>query len=137
MDYFSVADKLLGVPYKHNGRSKKGVDCWGLIYLFFKEIGYDLPRGDGFRVEENWYKKNPKRYINGIRSLGDEVGSFVNLQPLDLPYFNLYKNVITHTGVMLDDEKFLHVLINKEVRIDTMRRRFWKAKYKGAIRIKI
>ena len=53
----------------------------------------------------------------------------------DIPYFILYKNVITHTAVMLDNVHFMHVLIDKKVTIDTMKRRFWRAKYRGARRI--
>ncbi len=130
-----ITERLLGIPYEHNGRSYQGVDCWGLIYLFFKEIGFRLPRDDGQYIPGDWYKKEPDRYIDGLRTLGEEVGHYNNLITLDIPYFRLYKNVITHSGVMLDKEKMLHVLINKEVRIDNINRRFWKRTYAGAVRI--
>jgi len=42
---------------------------------------------------------------------------------------------VTHTGVMLDDRHFLHVLIDKEVSVDSFERRFWRAKYAGARRL--
>jgi len=116
----NILDKLIGIPYQHNGRSYEGVDCWGLVYLFFKELGFPLPVNDGRNVPQDWYLKEPERYINGIRTLGEEVGHYRNLGALDLPYFRLYRNVITHSGVMLDEMHFLHVLI------DT---------YAGAIRI--
>jgi len=130
-----IAEKLLGIPYEHNGRSYKGVDCWGLIYLFFSEIGFSLPRDDGEYIPDDWYKKEPERYIKGLRTLGEEVGHYKNLLPLDIPYFRLYRNVITHSGVMLNSNNMLHVLINKEVRIDNINRRFWRSNYAGAIRI--
>lgn len=130
-----VKDKLIGIPYRHNGRSFKGVDCLGLLYIFFREMGIELPSDDGNFIEEDWYKRDPNRYINGLRKIGDEVGHFKYLQVLDIPYFRLYKNVITHSGVMLDEKHFLHVLIDKEVRVDSMEKRFWRAKYAGARRI--
>ncbi|MFW5986305.1 MAG: C40 family peptidase [Halanaerobiales bacterium] len=130
-----VKDKLLGIPYLHNGRSYQGVDCLGLIFIFFKELGINLPESDGHFIEEDWYKKDPYRYINGLKKIGDEVGHFRNLQVLDILYFRLYKNIITHSGVMLDEKRFLHVLIDKEVRIDSMERRYWRAKYAGARRL--
>lgn len=34
----------LGVPYKYGGTSRNGVDCSGLTYSVFKELGVDLPR---------------------------------------------------------------------------------------------
>lgn len=132
-----VVDELLGIPYLHNGRSEKGVDCWGLIYLFFKKFGYILPVNDGDTIPDNWYKVEPDRYINGLSLLGDELGHYKNLQLLDIPYFRLYKQVITHTAVMISEDEFLHVLIDKEVQIDTMKRRYWRRKYAGAIRLDI
>lgn len=130
-----VVDRMLGVPYKHNGRSFDGVDCWGVVYLFFKELGMELPVSDGQFISDEWYRDDPERYIRSLKTLGEEVGHYRNLQSLDIPYFNLYKNVITHTSVMLDDTHFLHVLIEKKVAIGTMNRRLWRAKYRGARRI--
>lgn len=132
-----VVDELLGIPYLHNGRSGQGLDCWGLIYLFFKKLGYTLPVNDGEIIPDNWYKMEPERYINGLRSLGDELGHYENLQMLDIPYFRLYRQVVTHTAVMISEYEFLHVLIDKEVQIDTMKKRYWRRKYAGAIRLDI
>ena len=133
---WGVKDKLLGIPYVHNGRSHDGVDCLGLIYLFFKELGVELPIDDnkGY-ISDDWYKVEPERYVNGLKSIGEEVGHYRNIQILDLPYFRLYKNVVTHTGVMLDSRHFLHVLIDKKVTVDSFDRRFWRAKYAGARRL--
>ena len=30
-----TVESLLGIPYQHNGRDEEGLDCWGLVYLFF------------------------------------------------------------------------------------------------------
>ncbi|MFW6030734.1 MAG: C40 family peptidase, partial [Halanaerobiales bacterium] len=112
-----VVDKLQGIPYLHNGRSYEGVDCIGLVYLFFKELGVDFPIDDGRYIADDWYKTEPDRYIKGLKELGDEVGEYKNLRIFDLPYFSLYKNIVTHSGVMIDNNNFLHVLNNKRVTI--------------------
>ena len=131
-----VARSMVGIPYKHNGRDEDGLDCWGLVYVFFKRIRIKLPLDDGGEAApDNWYKTNPDRYKKGLETLGEEVGHYRNLQPLDIPYFRLYRNVVTHTGVMLDDEHFLHVLNEKEVSIATIKRKIWHRKYDGAIRL--
>jgi cell wall-associated NlpC family hydrolase len=131
-----VARSLIGIPYQHNGRNEDGIDCWGLVYLFFKEVGIELPLDDGGEpAPDDWYKVSPDRYLNGLKTLGEEVGHYRNLQPLDLPYFKLYRNVVTHSGVMLDDEHFIHVLNDKEVNVATMKRKIWYKKYAGAIRL--
>lgn len=133
---WEIKDRLIDIPYRHNGRSYDGVDCLGLIYLFFKELGVELPIDDnrGY-IGDDWYKTEPERYIEGLKSIGVEIGHFRNLQILDIPYFTLYRNVVTHTGVMLDDRHFLHILTDKKVRVDSFERRFWRAKYVGGRRL--
>jgi len=31
------SEKYIGLPYRLGGRDWNGVDCWGLLYLYFKE----------------------------------------------------------------------------------------------------
>jgi cell wall-associated NlpC family hydrolase len=38
-----AARKFLGVPWRHLGRTRAGVDCIGLVLLAAREIGHDLP----------------------------------------------------------------------------------------------
>lgn len=131
-----VTERLLGIPYQHNGRTRAGVDCLGLVYLFFKELGIEFPIDDkrGY-IAQDWYKTEPDRYITGLRNIGVEVGHFRNLRILDIPYFTLYKNVVTHTGVMIDSQHFIHILTGKEVSIDGFEKRFWRHKYAGGRRL--
>lgn len=43
-------ERYLGVPYRDMGRSLAGCDCWGLLWLFYRdELGVDLPDyGEGY-----------------------------------------------------------------------------------------
>ena len=134
-DLKKIASELEGIPYHHNGRTREGVDCWGLVCLFFNRLGIELPEDDGSFISRDWYKRDPERYLRELSSLGTEVGHYKNLRPLDIPYFRLYKDVVTHTSVMLDNTSFIHVLINKEVSVDTMKKRYWRRKYEGARRL--
>lgn len=130
-----VINSLLGIPYKHNGRDENGLDCWGLVYLFFKKLAYKLPVDDGKKIDENWYKLDPGRYYRELHKLGKEVGSYKRLIRFDIPYFNLYKSVITHSGVMINKKEFIHVLNGRKVEISSFNKRFWRRKYKGGIRL--
>ena len=44
----------IGIPYKSNGRDRDGLDCYGLVYLFEKEVfGKSLPSLDGVYSGDN------------------------------------------------------------------------------------
>ena len=43
----------IGLPYLTGGRNKKGLDCWGLMRLIYKEEkGIELPEYPGISAEE-------------------------------------------------------------------------------------
>lgn len=41
MDFHEHAHKYIDVPFKHHGRSTRGMDCVGLIILTARDGGYD------------------------------------------------------------------------------------------------
>ena len=41
-DLIQTARSWLGVPYLHLGRSRRGVDCAGLVVMAFKELGIEI-----------------------------------------------------------------------------------------------
>lgn len=130
--YEQIAQQFLGIPYRHGGRDRKGLDCVGLVYLFYQELGIKLPDSDGQPYADDWYKKDPERLLRGLQQVGRPVNiGREPLQPLDLVYFRIGR-AITHTGVMINPGSFLHVLIGKRVQITPLnpawRRRLWGAR---------
>ncbi len=128
-----IVKKYRNIPYKHNGRSLTGLDCLGLTNAIFKDLGVRLPANDGKFISDEWYKKDPNRYLRGLESIGTEV-SFKELQTLDIVYFELLDGIVTHSGVMVNQREFIHVLQKRNVEISRFNR-FWRKKLSGARRV--
>lgn len=126
------ASCLIGIPYKHNGRSTGGFDCLGLVWYVYSQMGISFPSGDALPIENDWYKSDPNRYLRGLLTVGREATK--PLKPLDLVYFRVINNAVTHSGVLVTDDRFLHVLEGRTVQL-TRLRGFWRAKFAGARRL--
>ncbi|MTI69337.1 MAG: NlpC/P60 family protein [Firmicutes bacterium] len=126
--------KFEKAKFVHNGRSlEEGIDCLGFLILFYKEFGINIPSNDGKPIDKYWFKEDPERYIRAIKSLGEKEVSFDELQPLDMAYFVVTKNIITHTGIMIDNQRFVHMSPKRGLLISKLKRH-WKRRFRGAIR---
>lgn len=132
--YAEAAREFLGIPYRHGGRDRKGLDCLGLAHLFYKKMGINLPAGDGRPYTTDWYKNDPERLRRGLERIGRAVDLKTEpLEPLDLVYFRI-GGAITHAGVMIDRHSFLHVMTGQKVRISPLTPA-WKRRLQGAHRL--
>lgn len=132
--YEQIARQFLGIPYRHGGRDRKGLDCLGLVHLFYRELGIKVPDNDGQPYANDWYKKDPERLLRGLLQVGKPVNLPAEpLQPLDLVYFRM-GGAITHAGVMIDHHSFLHVLTRQTVQISPLNLA-WKRRLRGARRL--
>lgn len=85
-DWVSIAEKLIGVPYKWGGRDSMGIDCSALIQLSLETIGINFPRNSN--DQENLHVGIPYNYKLISR------GSLI--------YWN------GHVGVMKNKNELLH-----------------------------
>lgn len=127
--------KFRYVKFAHNGRSlKEGLDCLGFIIMFYREFGITIPNDDGIIIEKDWYKHDPERYIRNIKKLSNRNIDMRSLKPLDLAYFAISRNIITHTGIMLNGYEFAHMTPNRNFRINRLDRQ-WGRMFRGAVRL--
>ena len=132
--YEQIARQFLGIPYRHGGRDRSGLDCLGLALLFYKELGLTIPAVDGKSYNPDWYKSDPERLLRGLHQVGREVNlKAEQLQPLDLVYFRV-GGAITHAGVMIDQHSFLHVMIGQQVNVARLNPA-WRRRLRGARRL--
>lgn len=113
--------EYVGIPFEHNGRDKSGIDCLGLIKLYLDDHGLDIPGTDDRAIAQDWHKREPSRFLQGLREYMVEVSG--RPQKFDVLLFKV-KGKLRHTGVMISRNRFLH--IRKGQRSSTERLARWK-----------
>jgi hypothetical protein len=84
-DPVTVAERMLGAPYRWGGRGAEGVDCSGLIQRALELAGIPAPRDSDMQ-----------------RQLGEALPEDTPLRRGDLIFFP------GHVGFMLDEARLLH-----------------------------
>jgi cell wall-associated NlpC family hydrolase len=96
------AKAVMGVPYVWGGSSLKGFDCSGFIYYVFNKAGFSTSR----TTAEGFYSRS--HYVDSP-------------QPGDLVFFqNTYKKGISHVGIYLGDNQFIHADENRGIAISSL-----------------
>lgn len=116
------AKSLLGTPHVMGGYSPSGLDCSGLVKLVHAKYGVELPRSS----------HDQGRY-------GKIISSPEELKRGDLVFFHsTYKKseLITHSGIYLGDNKFIHTSTSRGVSISTLfDSSYWQSHYLFATRL--
>jgi hypothetical protein len=94
-----IARKYLSSPCQAGGKSPFGIDAAGFVQMVFKITGYSL-----------------HREIRQQSVQGKKIKAFSEALPGDLLFFSEKGGVVSHVGILLDDEKIIHAY--GQVRID-------------------
>lgn len=113
-------DELLGIPFKFGGRDKNGVDCLGLVWLYFRSKRITFPDTDGLPMKE----ENQPDYLERVLKVLDRIAVKASKPLADDIVVMRLPGGYTHLGVMVDDKNMLHVLKDRPSSIMPLRR-FW------------
>ena len=104
-----LARTMVGAPYKYGGLNPKtGFDCSGLVYFTHRSVGVTLPRTS----QAQYRSTRPIRRDD--------------LEPGDLVFFRLRRSKISHVGIYLGDDRFVHAPSSgKVVRINSLENPYW------------
>jgi cell wall-associated NlpC family hydrolase len=111
---------LIGIRYRRGGSSPEtGFDCSGFVSHVFREgLGLYLPHS-----------------ARAMSTAGSPVAR-EDLQPGDLVFFNTVRKTISHVGIYLGDNLFVHAPHRgAKIRIDELDARYWIKHFRGARRV--
>lgn len=128
IDTTRLADKIietareyLGIPHCMGGITTRCLDCSGFVMIVFDLYGIDLPHNAQEQSKYGSMIKDKKELSKG-----------------DLVFFHgSYKTTryITHSGIYIGDNQFIHTSVGKGVTITSLDDSWWKNKYVFGTRI--
>ena len=102
-------NKLVGIPFKLNGRDFNGCDCMGIAYLYYryvKDIIYSF--SDGKRT----FLRNPKKDFERIVSILEIFAHpvlFSELDEGDIVVLKSRRKTVGAVGVCINKHQILHM----------------------------
>lgn len=114
---YQFIDKWYGTNYRLGGQDNSGIDCSGFAQKLYGEVyGVDLSR------------TSREQFSNCTRVKHANEG--------DLVFFNIHSKHVTHVGVYLGNDYFVHSSTTGGVMISSLNEDYWHKYYTGFGRVK-
>jgi lipoprotein Spr len=119
LDLLKAIDGWMGVPHKMGGCTKSGVDCSCFVKHIYNDVyGIELTRTSRSMYEES------KKVSKG------------NLKEGDLIFFKINGKTISHVGLYIKNNMFVHASSSRGVVISNLESSYYKQRYFSGGRVK-
>jgi cell wall-associated NlpC family hydrolase len=116
LSLYSFIDKWYGTKYRWGGTTKKGIDCSALMQKMYNAVfNTDIVRTSILQF-----------------AMVQPVQEKEKLQEGDLVFFKTRGNFISHVGMYLKNNHFVHSCSSKGVTISSLDNSYWASVYAGA-----
>lgn len=111
---YSYIDQWWGTPYRYGGDSRDGIDCSAFVQALYAAVFHitDLPRTS----------REQFRMVRKIRHQD-------NLQEGDLVFFHVHTRHVSHVGIYLQNNKFVHASLTQGITISDLTDPYWHRFY--------
>jgi len=116
---YSFIDEWYGTPYQYGGKTKKGIDCSGFTTIIYKEVFGKEVMGSSASIYHQCSAISKDKLKEG-----------------DLVFFKIDSKEISHVGIYLQNNKFIHATTKAGVMIDDLNEEYYRKYFKGGGAIK-
>lgn len=115
---YEKVKQWMGAPYRYSGDTKAGIDCSGFVCQVYRDVYEKVLAGSSSDIQ-----KETER----IRE--DE------LREGDLVFFKIRKGRVSHVGIYLGQNKFVHASVQRGVIISDLSEAYYRKYFYSAGRI--
>jgi cell wall-associated NlpC family hydrolase len=117
---YQFIDEWYGTRYQMGGMGKRGIDCSALVQKLYSYVyGMDVLRTSLMQFRSSEF-----------------VSNIANLKEGDLVFFRIHGGPVSHVGVYLHNNYFVHASSSKGVMISKLTDAYWTKVYVGGGRLK-
>ncbi len=116
---YQFINEWYGTPYKYGGKDKHGIDCSGMTSVLYNA------------VYQKTISSSTKALVNEVKKIKTS-----DLKEGDLVFFNTNGKSISHVGVYLQNNKFVHASTKRGVMISNLSEPYYVKTYVSAGRVK-
>lgn len=110
----------LGTPYRFAGNCEKGIDCSGFVTRIYNSV-----------YNKNLGARNSAEIYNRMEKIDKD-----DLKEGDLVFFRIYRRRVSHIGLYLGNNKFIHSTTSRGVVVSDLNENYYKRSFAGAGRIR-
>ena len=126
-------EKYIGLPFKHHGRDRDGLDCWGLPMLYYREmLGVEL---QDWWYEPDWSKKGENYFVDHYNDFHFKKVESPNKHDIALIFTDITTKIPNHAMVVIEPPSVALTAASRGSHLIDLNNNVWKRRIEGFYRL--